>query len=194
MSITAKSTPPVVNSGLVDDLDPSEARWFAIKVGHRKEKVAAKLLRSRGVECFLPLRNRPFEYKSKRGVRQLPLLGGYLFVRIVANEALFVHQTNFVYGFVKIGRERRQVTANEIELLRKLSTDDSLRWVVEDKLELFSQGAEVEICRGPLTGVRGKFVDMKNKKTFVISFGGLDARLTTCEVSPDDIVPITPTL
>lgn len=193
MSITAKLSSYRTSTELVDDLHPSEARWFAIRVGHRKEKVVVKLLRARGIECFLPLRNRPFEYKSKRGVRQLPLLSGYLFVHITTKDAALVHQANFVFGFVKIGRERRRVTVSEIELLKKLSSDDSLRWVVEDKLEVLSQGDAVEICRGPLTGVRGKFVDVKNKKTFIISFGGIDARLTTCEVSPDDVVPITPT-
>ena len=157
----------------------------------------ARQLAKAGVEYFLPLRERPFHYRSKTGVRQLPLLAGYLFVRIIANQALTVQRENFVFGFVKLGRERRQVKQHEIDLLKRLSTDNSLEWVVEEKLEELQAGSLVEICRGPLAGVRGHYVTARDKKTFIISFGGLDARLMTCEVSPRDIIPlegdITPT-
>ena len=142
------------------------------------------------MECFLPLRERPFRYKSKTGVRQLPLLGGYLFVRIVARQSVEVQRQNFVFGFVKLGRERRQIRQSEIDLLKRLSTDTSLEWVVEERLEVLTPGCPVEIARGPLAGVRGHYIDAKSKKTFIISFGGLDARLMTCEVSPSDVIPL----
>ena len=177
-------------SNPLDDLHAEEYRWFAIRVGNRKEKVVAKLLNRDGIETYLPLRDRPFNYKSKTGVRQIPLLGGYLFVRITRRESLQVLQPTYVFGFVKLGQERRQIKPAELDLLRKLSTDNSLEWVVEDKLETLQPGSLVEICRGPLAGVRGHYVDAKNKKTFIISFGGLDARLMTCEVSPKDVVPL----
>lgn len=183
---TLNVTAPTVQ----DDLDAVEPRWFAVKVGHRKEKVVAKQLAIAGVEYFLPLRDRPFKYKSKTGVRQIPLLGGYIFVRIVARDAIHVHRINHVFGFVKLGRERRCIKEPEIELLRRLSANDSLEWVVEEKLATLEPGTLVEICRGPLAGVRGHYVAAKSKKTFVITFDGLDARLMTCEVSPDDITPL----
>ena len=189
MLITANSTPRQP-TGHTDHLDAVEPRWFALKVGHRKEKVVVKLLERQGVECFLPLRDRPFKYKSKTGVRQIPLLGGYLFVKIVSAQANLVLQPNFVFGFVKIGRNRRQVTPEEINLLQRLSTHNTLEWVVEEKTEVLEVGTPVEIVRGPLAGVRGHYVAAKNKKTFIISFGSLDARLV-CEVSPDIVVPIT---
>ncbi|NJB86691.1 transcription antitermination factor NusG [Lewinella marina] len=191
MLITAHSQSfPSDHSAALDDLHPAEPRWFAVRVGHRKEKVVAKQLELEGVEYFLPLRERPFRYKSKTGVRQIPLIGGYLFVKIVARQAVAVQRQNFVFGFVKLGRERRQVKPHEIELLKRLSTDNTLEWVVEEKIEALSPGALVEICRGPLAGVRGHYLNAKNKKTFIISFGGLDARLMTCEVSPRDVVPL----
>ena len=174
----------------LDDLHVEEYRWFAIRVGNRKEKVVAKQLNREGIETYLPLRDRPFNYKSKTGVRQIPLLGGYLFVKITSRESYRVLQPTYVFGFVKLGKERRQIKQAELDVLRKLSTDNSLEWVVEDKLQELEPGSLVEICRGPLAGVRGHYVNAKNKKTFVISFGGLDARLMTCEVSPQDVVPL----
>ncbi|MBB4080247.1 transcription antitermination factor NusG [Lewinella aquimaris] len=191
MLITANLNPfKPENSGYTDDLHQVEPRWFAVRVGHRKEKVIIKQLERVGIECFLPLRDRPFNYKSKTGVRQIPLLGGYIFVRIIAREALTVQRVNFVFGFVKTGPDRRQVTQKEIDLLKRLSSDDTLEWAVEEKADVLNPGCLVEICRGPLAGVRGHYIQAKSKKRFIISFDGLDARLMTCEVSPDDVIPL----
>ncbi|WP_157975968.1 UpxY family transcription antiterminator [Lewinella sp. IMCC34191] len=191
MLITSSSKNPIPQPpNPLDDLHPVEQRWFALRVGNRKEKVVVKLLERDGIQTFLPLRERPFNYKSKTGVRQIPLLGGYLFVKITQQESLKVLQPTYVFGFVKLGKERRQIKQEEIDLLRRLSSDSSLEWVVEEKMATLQPGQLVEICRGPLSGVRGHYVDAKNKKTFVISLGGLDARLMTYEVSPKDVIPL----
>lgn len=174
----------------MDDLDQRVARWFAIRVGNRKEKFVKKQLDRGGIECFLPLRDRPFHYASKTGVRQLPLIAGYVFVKIVRHQVTAVLQCSHAFGFVKIGSNRRQVTQQEIEVLRRLSSSQDLEWTVGEKADQLSPGAMVEICRGPLAGVKGRYRSVKNKHSFVISFPGLDARLMTCEVSPEDIVPI----
>lgn len=176
---------------VIDDLDPQDPRWFAVRVGHRKEKVTAKLLKREGVEYFLPLREKPYSYESKTGVRKIPLLSGYIFVKIITGQALAVQRINYVFGFVKLGRERRQITEAEIDLLRRISTDSSLTWEVDEQLNVLVEGSPVEIRTGPLSGVRGYYLHQKNKKTFVISFGGLDARLTTCEVAPDNVIPLS---
>ena len=120
MLIPAKIEPVFRNrSGHHDDLDREDPRWFAVRVGHRKEKLTVRLLEREGVECYLPLRDRPFKYKSKTGVRQIPLLGGYLFVRIVTAQALAVLRQTHVFNFVKIGPDRRQIKQREIDLLRR---------------------------------------------------------------------------
>jgi transcription antitermination factor NusG len=178
------------NTSEPNDLHNEEARWFAVQVGHRKEKVVAKALDRAGIAYFLPLRHRPYRYESKTGVRMLPLLPGYIFVKIIPRQAVAVQRITFVFRFVETGRERRPVKQHEIDLLRRLSTDDSLEWVAQDKLLTLQAGSLVEICRGPLAGVRGHYLHAKDKNTFVITFGALDTYLTTCEVSPRDVIPL----
>ena len=188
---TSKHLTPPHSPPYHDDLHPVDPRWFALRAGHRKEKVIVKQLDYLGIENCLPLRDRPYRYTSKSGVRRIPLLPGYVFVRIVTRQATAAQSLNFVFGFVKIGRERRQIKAHEIELLRKLSSDTDLDWVVEDKLQLLEHGTPVEINRGPLAGVKGHYLYRKSKNTFVISFAGLDTQLVF-EVSPNDVLPLTP--
>ncbi len=116
-----------------------------------------------------------------------------MFVKIISCEAAAVHAAPFVFGFVRIGRVRKQVTEQEIEVLRRISCDLSLSWAVEDAVLPLRRGCRVEIARGPLAGVRGHYVEAKSKKAFIISFDGLDARLMTCEVSPADIILLAET-
>jgi hypothetical protein len=77
-----------------------------------------------------------------------------------------------------------------MDLLRRLSTDRTLDWeTVEDSFD-FSEGTPVEIIKGPLAGVRGHYISKKNKKTFVIALGSLNACLATCEVDPRYLVAL----
>ena len=168
----------------VDELDRVEARWFAVRVSSRHEKKAARALRIAGVECYIPLRQKTAHYTRKTVVRELPLLTGYVFVRITRAQELTVLRTHYTAGFVKIGRDRRRVTEKEIKLLRRISSDRQLDWFAVEEAFDFREGTPVEILKGPLAGVRGIYLHKKSKKSFVISLGGLGACLATCEVDP----------
>ncbi len=179
----------------VDDMHVSERRWFAVRTAAKHEKKAVKELRSLGIECYIPLREKIYNYASKKVVRELPLMSGYVFVKVHSSEANTVRFSNFVSRFVTLGRIRRRVTESEMELLRKISTDRNLDWQTIDEVFDFTEGTPVEIIKGPLAGVRGIYLNKKNKKTFVIALGSLNACLSTCEVNPcylvalDGVVP-----
>ena len=174
----------------VDELHATEHRWFAVRTSSRHEKKALKELQRAGVEAYIPLRQKTVHYTSKTVSRELPLLTGYVFVRIVKSEELTILRAHYTAGFVKLGRERRRVTDAEIELLRRISSDRQLDWQSVEEAFDFREGTPVEILKGPLAGVRGYYLHKKSKKTFVISFGGLGACLATCEVDPRYLVAI----
>jgi transcription antitermination factor NusG len=178
------------NNQTADDLHVRERRWFAVRTSSKHEKQAVKELTSLGIDAWTPLREKVYHYPSKKVIRQLPLLTGYLFVNITRKEENTVRFAHYVSCFLKIGRIRRQVTPAEMELLRRLSTDRTLDWeTVEDAFD-FSEGTPVEIIKGPLAGVRGHYISKKNKKTFVIALGSLNACLATCEVDPRYLVAL----
>lgn len=173
-----------------DDVHLTERRWFAVRTAARHEKKASHELQRAGIESYVPLRERVYRYASKQTTRQLPLLTGYVFVRIRKDEEGRVLRAHYVSRFVRLGPVRRRVTDAEIELLRTLSADRSLDWESVEEVFDFSAGTPVEIIRGPLVGVRGIYLRKKNKKTFVISFGALDACLSTCEIDPTFLVAL----
>jgi len=178
------------NNQTADDLHVRERRWFAVRTSSKHEKQAVKELTSLGIDAWTPLREKVYHYSSKRVVRQLPLLTGYVFVSIIRQEENVVRFAHYVSCFLKIGRTRRQVTIAEMDLLRKLSTDRTLDWETVEASFDFSEGTPVEIIKGPLAGVRGHYISKKNKKTFVIALGSLNACLATCEVDPRYLVAL----
>ena len=174
-----------------DELHVTEKRWFAVRTSSKHEKRAARELASLGVESYVPLRQKVCHYTRKTVTRELPLLTGYVFVRIILSEELTVRKAHYTAGFVRIGRDRTRVTDEEIELLRVISSDRQLDWQTIEESFAFAHGTPVEIIRGPLSGVRGHYIEKKSKKSFVISFGGLGACLATCEVDPRYLVALT---
>lgn len=181
-------------SSSVDDLHETERRWFAVRTSSRHEKRAVKELTGLGIEAYIPLREKQYNYTSKKGKRDLPLLTGYVFVNIIRSEENKVRFSHYVSTFVKIGDIRRRVTQEEMALLRKLSTDRTLDWETVDEAFDFSEGTPVEIIKGPLAGVRGKYISKKNKKTFVIALGSFGACLSTCEIDPRFLVALSGSL
>jgi len=179
------------SSATIDDLHETERRWFAVRTSSKHEKRAVKELKAKGIEAYIPLREKRFKYASKQGVRDLPLLSGYVFVNIRRREENLVRFAHYVARFVMIGHIRRRVTEAEMELLRKISTDRTLDWETVEEAFDFSEGTPVEIIKGPLAGVRGKYVSKKNKKTFVISLGSFGACLSTCEIDPRFLVALS---
>lgn len=178
------------NNQTSDDLHVREQRWFAVRTSSKHEKQAVKELTSLGIEAWTPLREKTYHYPSKKVTRQLPLLTGYVFVHITRQEENTVRFAHYVSCFLKIGRVRRQVTPAEMDLLRRLSTDRTLDWTTVEESFDFSEGTPVEIIKGPLAGVRGHYISKKNKKTFVIALGSLNACLATCEVDPRYLVAL----
>jgi len=170
----------------------TERRWFAVRTRSKHEKRAATELERLSIEYYLPLREKVKHYDGRKAptITQLPLLTGYLFVNIRKEEEQSVIRSHYVSSFLTLGGERRQVKDAELDLLRTLSADRNLDWETLDDTFDFSEGTPVEIIKGPLAGTKGYFLDRKNKKTFLIRLGSLNACLSTCEVDPQFLAPL----
>lgn len=177
-------------SSNIGDLHSSDKRWFAVRVGTRKEKVVAKYLESVGLEGYVPLRTVHHHYPSKSVTRQIPLISGYVFAKVNRGDISKVLANNFVFEFVKFGRIYRQVTELEIEQLRNISAESGTDWFAVEESNLPLEGSLMEVCRGPFAGMRGHFRKQKSKNVFIVAIGGLDTLLATCEINARDLIPL----
>ena len=155
----------VANATYENHLSTTEARWFAIYTGFRKEKYVQAELAKKGIETYIPILTKTRQYVRKVKTVELPLISCYVFVKIKKAHYVSVLETDYVFRFVKFSQNLISIPEKEMEMMRLLVGEklalkaEPLRW---------EAGELVEISGGSLTGMRGKLVRRNNKKEFII--------------------------
>jgi transcription antitermination factor NusG len=143
----------------------SRKTWFAVYTAPRHEKYVQAQLVAKQIQSFLPLYMTMRRWKN--GVRreiQHPLLPGYVFVRLSADERLPVLQTSGVVYFVGNGAAPSPLDDHEMHALRLGAQRASLM-----PHAYLCTGDTVCITRGPFRGVRGYVAQDGGDLTFVVT-------------------------
>lgn len=153
------------------DMNPSPIRlgtdfqWFALRVRSNFERPVSSLLQAKGVEEFLP------SYRSRRlwsdRIRDmdLPLFPGYVFCRIPIEDRASVLATTGVVGMVGVQRRPVPIPDEEIAAVRAMIESQS-------KVEpwpFVRVGQHVRVRRGPLAGLEGILLRVKDSCRLVVS-------------------------
>lgn len=147
-------------------LSQTEAKWFAIYTGFRKEKYVQKELKKKGIETYLPLLQQTRKYERKVKQAELPLISCYLFVKICKPAYVPVLETEYVRGFVKFSKNLISIPEKEIELMQHIVGE---KLIMSAEPYQWESGDEVEVIAGSLTGLKGKLVRRNNKKEFLVT-------------------------
>ena len=121
--------------------------------------------------------------KWDRKVRnvELPLINCYVFVNIVKGEYVNVLETENVLNFVRFSNNLISIPSEEIELMRRVTGEFNNIELLNDQIV---KGDEVEIVGGPLTGMKGRLVEIGSKKKFIVELNNLGYGLII-EVNPN---------
>ena len=84
-------------------------------------------------------------------------------------------ETDYVKGFVKFEGREIPIPPHEIAVLKKVVGQYDVS-VVE--YADFRNGDRVELLAGELTGLKGRIVEDKGKKRYLVKFEGLGINLT----------------
>lgn len=95
-------------------------QWLAVYVKSRHERKIADRLSAAGVETYLPEVTAVRQWSDRRKKVVLPLLPGYLFVRVDAHEQQWVQQETGVVCYVRHEGRPAQLRDAEIEVLRQV--------------------------------------------------------------------------
>lgn len=155
----------------MDRLDDLEPRWFALRTPNRHEKMAAKFLAIEGVEHYLPLQPVKRVYKRKIVKRQICLLPCYVFAKVVSADVPKIYRNPYA-NFLKIGSTRLDVSQQDIDLMRYITGDAELEWRPYESDD-WKEGDLVELVGGNYTGLKGYFMEKRNKKQFVVTIESL---------------------
>src|SRR5690554_5112353 len=137
-----------------------EPHWYAVRVRTKSEKWVIQQLEKKGVEGWIPLKWSVRKYPGRIRKTQIPLIHGYVFVRIGQADYIKVLEIDGVFEFVRFKHEVPTIPDEQIELL-KFVTGENMGVLMTD--EALEAGDKIEIIGEELTGLTGELVEFKGK-------------------------------
>ncbi|MGA8220494.1 MAG: UpxY family transcription antiterminator [Candidatus Acidiferrales bacterium] len=139
--------------------------WYAVYTKHQHEKSARDQLSKKGFEVLLPLYRSARRWKDRSKIIDAPLFPCYLFLRARLERKLEVLQTPGVFWIVGNGGQAAPVPECDIDAIRKITQSDA-----EVQPHPFLRcGDRARIHSGPLAGVEGILIRVKNNYRIVLS-------------------------
>jgi len=158
-------------------------QWYAVHTKYKCEKHVVNALQKKAIDAYTPVLQVTKEYTRKIVKRDLPLINCYAFVKVTSDQFAKVLQTEYVFSFLKIGKEMIAVKQDEIDLLKRITGE--YNEVKAEEIE-YKEGVEVEIIAGNLTGVKGILLEKKSKHNFLVELRSLSYQLKI-NVDPDHL-------
>lgn len=145
---------------------PGRACWYALHVRHRQERVVAATLRGKGYLDFLPTYRSRRRWRDRIAEIELPLFPGYVFCHFDARDRRVpIVTTPGVLRIVGLARVPVPVLDSEIDAVRHVVASG----IAAEPWPYVEAGQSVRIQHGPLAGVEGVFVEVKNRRRLVVS-------------------------
>lgn len=176
------ATAAAVENGLSFQSGSFAPRWYVAYTRPHHEKRVAEQLTQRSIEQFLPLYESVRRWKDRRVRLELPLFPGYVFAHIPLCEKMKVLQTPGVVRLVSFNGRPAALPETELLALRR-----GLATGVRAKPHPYlARGRRVRVSSGPLTGLMGTVVRIKQNWRIVISFDSIQ-RSILAEIDVEDL-------
>jgi len=148
----------------INHLSDTEKKWFAINTKFRCEKFVANQLQKKNIEAYLPVIKKTKRYLRKIKNYEVPLINSFIFVNINKEQYIPTLETEYVFKFLKQGKDLISIPEEEIQILKRVAGDCIVAEISDPNT--LSSGDEVEVVLGPLTGMRGIVINKAGKKSF----------------------------
>lgn len=147
--------------------------WYAIYVNSRAEKKVAETLLSKQIEAYLPLVKTMKQWSDRKKMVELPLLNGYVFVKIDLKDKDKVAQTKGVVNFVRHCGEIAKIREQEIYQLKQL-VDLGYHLESYGIKKIYKEGDKVKITSGALKNIEGFVTDSKEGRFIEVVLDSID--------------------
>lgn len=164
----------------------SAEKWYAVRVKSRTEKSVATMANQRGFEEFLPVYESRRRWSDRIKAVEVPLFGGYVFCRLNAEYRLPLLTIPGVLHIVGLGKVPIPVDDAEIAALQAAS----VLGIQAEPWPYLKVGERLRLDRGPLAGVEGLLVEIRNSYRLVLSVSLLN-RSVAVEIDRDWATPLS---
>lgn len=139
-----------------------------------------------GFDVYLPLVKTIRQWSDRKKKVELPLIPGYVFVKVNEKEYYQVVNSPGVVRYVTFEGKAAPIPEKQI-LLIKQSIEGNL--MVEPSQEKFEPGEKVKIISGPLNGFEGELLNINHKSNLIIRFDAIGYTLKI-EVNPAYVIKL----
>jgi transcription antitermination factor NusG len=162
-------------------MQPDDKHWYALYTAPRAEKKVSDRFTEADIEHYLPLQTVKRKWSDRIKEVIVPVVHGYIFVKIQETE--FRNVLN-IYGAISFVREFSKPVAipdNQIERLRFMCdfSDEPIEFILDE----LTKGETVTITKGPLQGLMGELVEIKGKHKVVVRLEKFGYARTTVPLS-----------
>jgi len=140
-------------------------RWFALQVYSGREKAVSNWLAELNLRRLLLTYEDRRQWSDRIQVIHVPLFPGYLFCQFEYTQRSKVLSVPGVQKIVGYGNQPTPVDSDEMAELLKLEHSP----LPLEPWPYLREGDFVSIDRGPLEGLKGRVVEVKNKARVVVS-------------------------
>jgi transcription antitermination factor NusG len=155
------------NTAGSDEMCNAEVGWYAVRTRSRQEKVASAMLKTHGIEHYLPLRSELRQWSDRKQVVEMPVFSGYLFVKVnlMTDSRFAVLKSPGVVAFVGNHSGPLPIPEREIQDIRTVLTAR-----VEYSLcPSLNEGDRVRVIRGALAGIEGTLAICNSTSRLLVS-------------------------
>jgi len=164
-----------------------DTQWYAVHTRSNFEARCEQELRLKGVDSYLPAFEEVHDWKDRRSKVRVPLFPSYVFARLVdtAEARIRVLRSAGVVRILGTGSAIEPVPEQELDAIRRLLASGR-RCLGHPGL---LPGTRVEVVSGPLRGVEGTLVRVRNESRLHCSVGML-GRSVSVEIDTRDLRPV----
>ena len=150
--------------------------WRVIYVSSRAEKKVAERLNEKGIEAYVPIKKELKQWSDRKKMVESPLIKGYVFVRLDAQQRDKVLQQQGVLNYVRYNGGDALVREIEIEALKSIETKG---YFIDGHFgSNLKPGDSAIILAGPFKGLRGKVKIAGDKEIYTIAIDSIDYSLS----------------
>jgi transcription antitermination factor NusG len=152
-----------------------EKVWKAIYVTSRSEKKVLEKLLEKGIEAYTPIKKTMRQWSDRKKMVEMPLLNGYVFVKLNDQERDKVFYVNGVVQYVRFNGNDAIVREEEINSLKNIV---ALGYDVESGgIGEFPEGSKIKIMQGPLKGIEGIVRAIENEDWLFVQLDSIQYNL-----------------
>ena len=159
--------------------------WYGLHVKPRFEKFVTTHLDQKGYQTLLPTYVSRRKWSDRIKTLSLPLFPGYIFCRFNINARLPIVATPGVMRILGIGRIPTPVNESEITAIQHIMDSRAQ----SEPYPYLTAGETVQIECGPLQGLTGIIVRLKNGERLVVSVSLL-MRSVAVEIDQNSVTPV----